>query len=81
MGRSKGHYADLAAAARGGALPLSNFVTAAKLTEVGILGCIATRFRQKKLQWDQAGMRFPNLPEADALLTPKYRDGWSPVMP
>lgn len=29
------------------------------------------------LEWDAANLRFPNMPEADKLLTKTYRDGWA----
>lgn len=31
----------------------------------------------KLLEWDGAGMRFTNAEEADRLLAPEYRPGWS----
>jgi hypothetical protein len=30
----------------------------------------------KKLRWDAANARFVSAPEADALMTRQYRDGW-----
>jgi hypothetical protein len=28
------------------------------------------------LEWDSVNMKFPNMPEAEKLLTKTYRDGW-----
>jgi hypothetical protein len=37
---------------------------------------VATRFPGVTLKWDAAKMRFEGQPEAERLLTRKYRDGW-----
>ncbi len=54
----------------------SNFDTAAYLTEIILLGCVAMRVG-KKLEWDGPGMRAKNAPEAAKYVRRDYRDGWS----
>ena len=73
--RSKGHHRDWLDACKGGPPASSNFAYGAALTEVGLLGLIAMR-AGKRLEWDPAGMRFPQVPEADRYLKESYRPGW-----
>lgn len=54
----------------------SNFEYSVPFTEMVALGVVAIRVG-KKFTWDGPAMR-TNLPEADALLLPNYRTGWSP---
>ncbi len=54
----------------------SNFEYSVPFSEMVCLGSVAIRVG-KKFTWDAAALR-TNLPEADALLYPKYRKGWSP---
>jgi len=56
-----------------------NFAYAGPLTEAVQLGNVASRFSGVKLEWDAANMKFPNKPEAEALLTKEYRKGWELV--
>ncbi len=72
-----GHYQEWCRAIRGGPACGSNFDYAAPLTEAVLLGVVAQR-TQARLTWDAAAMRFPNFPDADALLGPgyAYRPGW-----
>ena len=53
-----------------------NFAYAGPLTEAVQLGNVASRFSGVKLEWDATNMKFPNKPEAEALLTKEYRKGW-----
>ncbi len=54
----------------------ASFERVAAISETILLGTIALRV-DKKLRWDPASRRFPNAPEADALTTRAYRDGWA----
>jgi len=63
-------------AIRGGPAANCNFDVAVPLTELVLLGNIAIR-TGKELAWDGPGMRFTNVPEANALLKEPYRQGWS----
>ncbi len=57
-------------------LALSNFDYAGRLTEMVLLGNIAVRVG-KKLEWDEANLKFPNAPEAESFLRRDYRQGWT----
>ncbi|HEY1109260.1 MAG TPA: Gfo/Idh/MocA family oxidoreductase [Opitutaceae bacterium] len=72
-----GPFVEWANAIKGGPQCGSQFDYAAKLTELVLLGVAAIRARGF-LQWDSAGMRFPNRPDADVFLGPgyDYRPGW-----
>ena len=55
----------------------SDFSYGAALTEVAMVGVIAIRNLGTKLEWDAAAMKFANSAEANAMLNPPYRAGWS----
>ena len=54
----------------------SNFEYSVPFTEMVCLGTVSILVG-KKFTWDPVAMK-TSLPEADALLVPKYRKGWSP---
>jgi predicted dehydrogenase len=74
--RTAGHYLEWIEAAKGGKPASCNFEFAAPLTEIALLGVIAQR-TGKYLRWDAAAMRITNDADANALLNPPYRKGWS----
>ncbi len=74
--RSPGHYRDWIRACKGGERSCSDFSISAPFTEWILLGVMALRF-EGKLEWDSAKMRVTNVPEANELLKPKFRKGWS----
>jgi predicted dehydrogenase len=75
--RSPGHYKEWIDACKGGKPAGSNFVDhAAHLAEVVLLGNIAIRTNQELL-WDGNNLRFTNSEEANKLINPPYREGWS----
>jgi hypothetical protein len=74
--RSPGHYRDWIRACKGGERSCSDFSIAAPFTEWILLGVIALRF-EGKIEWDSAKMKITNNPEANELLKPKFRKGWS----
>ena len=74
--RSPGHYRDWIRACKGGERSCSDFSIAAPFTEWILLGVIALRF-EGKIEWDSAKMKITNVPEANELLKPKFRKGWS----
>ena len=77
LSRSPGHYAEWIQACKGGPAAGSNFVDhAAHLAEVVLLGNVALRTKQK-LHWDAENLKFTNSDEANALVNPPYRQGWS----
>ena len=46
------------------------------LSETILLGGIATRFKNETLIWDAPTLSFKDHPEASALVSRKYREGW-----
>ena len=75
--RVPGHHQDWVNAIREGRQAGSNFDYGGALTEVALLGAIAMRFPGQKLEWDASAMRFKNLTEANAFISPAFRAGWS----
>ena len=73
--RSKGHFKEFIEACKGGPQAGANFDFASLVTEVALLGNVAIKM-QTKLLWDGENLRVTNCPEANELLTKKYRAGW-----
>ena len=73
----KSHQHDWLDAVREGRQAGSPFEYGGRLSELGLLGVIAIRMSGKKLQYDEHAMRFTNCDEANKLLDPPYRSGWS----
>lgn len=71
------HEMDWVNHCKAGTQPLSNFAYAGPLTETMLLGTLALHAPGKKLFWDADNMRFKNSPEASALVSREYRQGWS----
>ncbi len=42
-----------------------------------LLGVLAIRMRDRRLMWDSANLRVTNDQEANALVNPPYREGWT----
>jgi len=74
--RSPGHYRDWIRACKGGEPACSNFSVSGPFAEWVQLGNLALRF-EGKLEWDGAKMRVGNVPEANRLIKPMFRKGWS----
>ncbi|HEO72663.1 MAG TPA: Gfo/Idh/MocA family oxidoreductase [Candidatus Hydrogenedentes bacterium] len=74
--RSIGHYKEFVRACKGGEPAGANFDYGGPLTEIVQLGIAAIR-ADAKLQWDPTAMEFTNHPDANRLVNPLYRDGWS----
>ena len=60
-----------------GATTLSGFDYGGPLTEMALLGMIAIRLKNQKLEWDSKNFKFINNEAANALLHKTYRKGWS----
>jgi predicted dehydrogenase len=76
--RVKSHYDDFITACKGRqAAAGAPFAYSALLTEVILLGNIAKRFPDTRLDWDPVAMRFRGHEEASRLVRTPYRDGWS----
>lgn len=77
--RSPGHNQEWVDMIKGGPPAYSNFETAAYLTEIILLGCIAQRLGEGvPMDWDGPNMKSPNVPEAANFVKRPYRQGWAP---
>jgi len=76
--RSKGddHYLQFVDAARGVGRTSAPFAYAGPLTEMVLLGCLATRFPNQELLWDGGRLEVTNVPAANQFVTKTYRAGW-----
>jgi hypothetical protein len=75
--RVRDHHWDWLEAIRTGRQAGSNFDYGGPLTEIALLGAIAIRFPEQELKWDAEKMRFTNIAEANAFVSPPYREGWT----
>jgi len=75
--RAREHHEDWLQAIREGKKSGSDFSYGGPLTEVALVGIIAMKMKGRKLVWDGPAMKFTNCPEANALLDPPYRKGWT----
>jgi predicted dehydrogenase len=75
-GGDGGQKKEWVAAIKGGPPALSNFDYAAMLTETILLGNVAVKVG-KKLEWDGPNLKVKNIKEAEALINPPYRKGWT----
>ncbi len=69
------HHQEWVAGCKGGPQPFSNFESAAYLTEIILLGCLALRVG-KSLEWDGPAMRASNAPEAARFIERRYTKGF-----
>ena len=67
------HYHQWVDACRGEGRTSADFSYAGPLTEALLLGVVANRFPETKLQWDAENLRVTNLEAANALLRRDYR--------
>lgn len=72
-----GHEQDWARAIKSGGKAGSDFTYGGPLTEIALLGVIALKMPGVKLEWDAQQMRITNVPEANALVSPPLRAGWT----
>jgi len=75
--RTGDHQTDWVEAIRNGRKAGSDFSYGGPLTEIAMLGVIAIKLAGTKLEWDAAKMRFTNSAEANALVNPPARKGWT----
>ena len=76
LARTIGHYKEWIEAAKGGKPANCNFEFASLLTEIALLGVAAQRTGHR-LEWDAGAGEFTNSEEANKLVNPPYRAGWS----
>ncbi len=77
---TEGHEGDWIRACKegpGGVPPCSTFEYGGALTEMVLLGMLAIRMKDQRLEWDSANLRFTNNEKANELLHIQYRDGWT----
>jgi predicted dehydrogenase len=70
------HYLQFVEACRGNGKTTTPFDYSGNLTESVLLGCLATRFNQKTLEWDAEKLTVTNVKEANEFVRRKYRKGW-----
>ncbi len=70
------HEEDWIRACKDGKPASSTFEYGGALTEMALLGVLAIRMKDQRLQWDSENMRFTNNEEANKLLHIDYRAGW-----
>ncbi len=63
-------------AVRGNGKTSTPFSYSGPLTESILLGCLATRFPGKTLEWDAENLKVTNVSEANAFVRQPYREGW-----
>lgn len=73
---SIGHYKEWVEAIKTGGPTTCNFDYAGALTEAVLLGTVAIR-SGKRIEWDAAGFKIPNAPDAEKWLHKEYRKGWT----
>ncbi len=74
--RVEDHYGEWVRACKTGTQTVCPIGLGCEMTEVALLGALALRTGQL-LEWDAAAMRVTNDPEANALVNPPARAGWS----
>jgi hypothetical protein len=73
---SDDHYLQWTKACKGEGRATSHFDYSGPLTETVLLGTIAIRFPEQKLDWDADAMSVTNLADANRYVTKNYRTGW-----
>lgn len=71
------HWHQWVDACRGEAVASASFEYSAHMSEIVLLGNVALHMPHETLLWDGPRARFRGRPEADALLSAPYRDGWT----
>lgn len=74
---NEAHEQDWIRACKDGRPASSSFDYGGPLTEMVLLGVIAIRMKDRKLLWDSENLRITNDDEANELVNPAYRDGWT----
>lgn len=64
------------AGCKGGPAPLASFDMQSAPTEAFLLGCLAQRMPDEKLEWDTSAMRVTSSEAANKFIDPSYRGSW-----
>ena len=70
------HYLQFVEAVRGNGATSAPFSYSGPLTEMVLLGCLATRFPGVDLTWDTKALRVTNHEPANRFVRREYRRGW-----
>jgi predicted dehydrogenase len=70
------HYLQFVEACRGNGTTSTPFAYAGPLTEMVLLGCLATRFPATSLAWDAEALQVTNVEEANRFVRREYRTGY-----
>jgi predicted dehydrogenase len=73
---AENHYHQFVDAVRGVGKTSAPFSFAGPLTETVLIGCLAERFPDQKLDWDAKNLKVTNLADANNLIRKEYRKGW-----
>ncbi len=74
--KSDNHYLQFVEAVRGNGTTSTPFSYSGPLTEMVLLGCLATHFPKQDLKWDTKTLKVTNSEAASALVHKQYRKGW-----
>ncbi|MFM8273376.1 MAG: Gfo/Idh/MocA family oxidoreductase [Gemmata sp.] len=74
--QSDNHYLQYVEAVRGNGKTSAPFSYSGPLTEMVLLGCLATRFPKTDLKWDTKALKFTNNDKANAFVKRQYRKGF-----
>jgi predicted dehydrogenase len=74
--RAVDHYLEFVEACRGHGKTSTPFDYSGPLTEVVLLGCLATRFPKTTLEWDAGVLKVTNVAEANRFVRQEPRKGW-----
>ena len=72
----RGHFESWHEAIQSGQPACASFDFSAPLTETVLLGNIAVRFPNEKLEWDSQTLKFTNNQQANSFVRSEYRKGW-----
>ncbi len=72
-----GHEQDWIRACKDGKPASSTFDYGGPLTEMVLLGVLAMRLKDTPLEWDSENLKVTNNDDADKLIKPPFREGWT----
>jgi len=73
----RNHYHNFVDACLGGESTESHFAQTGPMTESILLGTVAIRMPDQKLEWNSALLKVENVPDANRYLQRSYRHGWN----
>ena len=73
---SDNHYLQYVEAVRGNGQTSAPFSYSGPLTEMVLLGCLATRFPKTDLKWDTKALKVTNNDDANKFVKKQYRKGF-----